>query len=177
MVQNFRVFFYLRFFPKHCFWMEIVGNYFKLLSKQLFWSLYQRQSFPRLRANGLFHGLFGWNGLLRISFFSSEMTMNWEKSFETCFAYFTSLSKQLTTIKCFQTSFIFFFKNDQLFVIFWTKPDNNHYLILPKKSWNRPFADSLGKLWYDLTLYLLPLQTSLCAGLTKKWCMAWPTVR
>ena len=28
-------------------------------------------------ANGPFHGLFGWNGLLRISFFSSEMTINW----------------------------------------------------------------------------------------------------
>ena len=35
------------------------------------------KSFPRLSAQSSFHELFGWNGVLEIVFFSSEMTINW----------------------------------------------------------------------------------------------------
>ena len=91
------------------------------------------EGFPRLSVNGPFHRLLGWIGVLIIVFFHQKwqwIGFSWKESYETCFVYFATLSKQLTTIKCFQkkTTALKIFKTSQLFVIFWTKP-----FILPKK--------------------------------------------
>ena len=67
-----------------------------------------------------------------------RLSISWEKSFETWFVYFAIIPKRLTRIKCFQkkTEWLVwnFFKNSQLCVVLWTKPDNNLYFILLKKK-------------------------------------------
>ena len=76
-----------------------------------------------------------------------------KKSFETCFVYFATLPKQLTTIKCFQkkqkTGFEIFSKTAN----FLSFSERNQTIIVtsfyPKSPWNGPFADSLGKLWSE----------------------------
>ena len=106
--------------------------------------------FRRLKADGPFHDLFGWCGALRIFFFSSEMTINW------------LLLKKILCLLCNSTQAadnnkVLSEENKELFekilktanfVSFW---EQNQTTIItsfyPKSSWNRLFADSLGKLW------------------------------
>ena len=80
------------------------------------------QSFPRLKANGPFHRLFGWNVFLRIFFFSSEIGFSWEKSFETCFVYLlwnaTQAADNNKVLSEDNKRLVWkFFKNSQLFDI------------------------------------------------------------
>ena len=101
--------------------------------------LQHNQTFIRLKVNGVFHELFGKNGVLRKKNFirnSNKLAFLEKKSFETCFVYFATLPKQLTTIKCFQKKtkdwFENFSKTDN-FLTFLMKKENSQNTISAQK--------------------------------------------
>ena len=118
-------------------------------------------AFRRLKANGQFHELFGWNGVLRIFFFHQKwqwIGFSWKKSFETCFVYFATLPKQLTTIKCFQKKtkdWFEIFSKTANFLTFLMKKENSQNTISAKKFVKRTVCLQPSKCLIGVTYYFL----------------------
>ena len=110
-------------------------------------------TFPRLKANGPFHELFGWNGVLRIVFFSSELTMNWlflRKILWNMLCLLCNTTKAADKNKMLleeNKRLVWIFFKTAIFLSFY---EQNQTTIVtsfyPKSSWNGPVADSQGKL-------------------------------
>ena len=118
-------------------------------------------SFPRLSANRSFHGLFGWNSVLRIIFFSSEMSVNWLFLREFLWNMLCLLPRQLTSIKCSQKNTKNCLKKFQKHPPFWhfmNETSQQHYFILPKKSVKRTVCRQSRKtMWtalYDYNVWM-----------------------